>query len=169
MEIINTKSEHITQACSLYSAAINYFKSQNIDQWQNGYPCKDSLIGDISRGESYVMLCENDVIATFMMSTKAEPTYQSIYNGAWQYSGDYGVIHRVAVASDAKGQGIMGQIVCFAADFCKSKGLQAIRCDTHRDNISMQKALLKNGFIYSGIIYLDENNKEQRLVYEKLI
>jgi hypothetical protein len=33
----------------------------------------------------------------------------------------------------------------------------------------MKEFLLKNGFVYCGIIYLNEENDKERLAFEKLI
>ena len=39
--------------------------------------------------------------------------------------------------------------------------------DTHGDNKVMQNLLKKNGFVYCGIIHVEEDN-DPRLAYEKL-
>ena len=43
----------------------------------------------------------------------------------------------------------------------------SIRMDTHDDNLSMQRFLIKYGFEYCGTIYLE--NKETRRAYEKIL
>lgn len=58
-------------------------------------------------------------------------------------------------------------IIQNAEAMCNEKEVRSIRVDTHRDNISMQKMLLKNGFKYCGIIYLKDGS--ERLAYDKLL
>ena len=41
-------------------------------------------------------------------------------------------------------------------NLCKGNRVNNIKIDTHKDNISMQKLLEKNGFKYCGIIYLED-------------
>lgn len=167
MEIVKAESKHTKEVCLLYEDAVSYFRQNNIDQWQNGYPCLESLLQDIKNGESYVVLHQNKAAATFMLSADKEPTYDKIYKGGWHGTDNYGVIHRVAVSPSLKGRGILGEIIAFASRHCKALGIEYLRCDTHGQNLSMQKALLKNGFILSGTIFLDKEKQEPRLVYEK--
>jgi hypothetical protein len=94
-----------------------------------------------------------------MFSLDGEPTYAKIYEGAWLNDAPYGVIHRIAVAE--QGRGIIG----FCIDECFSR-CQNLRIDTHRDNLPMHRALTNRGFVYCGIIYLE--NGDERLAYQKL-
>ena len=113
----------------------------------------------MERGIGYVVEENGSIVATFMFSLEGEPTYAKIYEGEWLNDAPYGVIHRIAVAE--QGRGIIG----FCIDEC-FKHCQNLRIDTHRDNIPMQKALLKRGFQYCGIIYLEDG--DERLAYQKL-
>ena len=70
----------------------------------------------------------------------------------------YSVIHRIAVKYHGRG------IVDFCFNECFLE-LPNIKIDTHRDNIPMQKCLLRNGFEYCGIIYLKDGT--ERLAYQK--
>ena len=42
---------------------------------------------------------------------------------------------------------------------------EAYQIDTHKDNIPMQRVLLRNGFVYCGIIHLE--NGDERIAYQK--
>ena len=92
---------------------------------------------------------------------------KNIYNGQWLNNGDYAVIHRIAVSEKAKGKGIASAIIKEVEGLCKENGVNSIKIDTHKDNISMQKLLEKNTFKYCGIIYLEDGS--ERIAFEKLI
>lgn len=158
-KIVKAQKEHLSQVEQLYNDAKLYFKQNNIDQWQDGYPNKDSFLQDVENGESYVLIMGEQVLATFMLSVKTEPTYNKIYDGQWSCGETYGVIHRIAVAPNEKGKGVFGKIIEFSKNFCNQNGKQALRADTHEDNLSMQKALIKNGFTKCGFIYLQQGAK----------
>ncbi len=72
----------------------------------------------------------------------------------------YGVIHRIAVSDAVRGRGVAG----FIFDTCFAK-CQNLKIDTHRDNLPMQRALEKNGFIRCGIICLA--NGDERIAYQR--
>ena len=70
----------------------------------------------------------------------------------------YGTIHRIA------GDG-SGGVLAAAVSFGKTR-INHIRIDTHHDNKIMQKAVAKQGFRRSGIIYLA--NGDPRIAYDLL-
>ncbi|MCM8710326.1 GNAT family N-acetyltransferase [Clostridium sp. SYSU_GA19001] len=165
MQFRKTVEEDIISIMKIINAAQTYFKEQGIDQWQNGYPNYNSIENDINNGYSYV-LDENDkIIGTAAVSFDGEKTYENIYNGAWITNEEYAVVHRIAVDSNYKGQGIASIIIKNIEDLCINKGVHSIKIDTHKENLSMQKLLQKNGFKYCGIIYLEDGN--ERIAFEK--
>lgn len=133
-------------------------KAGNPNQWNEGKPNEETAREDMEKGVGYVVEENGEVIAVFMFSTEPDPTYAKIYEGAWLSDEPYGVIHRIAVAK--QGQGIIGY--CIDECFAKCKNL---RIDTHRDNLPMQRALIKRGFEYCGIIYLA--NGDERMAFQK--
>ena len=144
-----------------------YFKEQNIDQWQNNYPNEEVINNDIENGESYVMLDENNIIATTVISFTKETSYENILDGKWITNGDYGVIHRIAVDNTQKGKGLSHKIIKYAEDVCRQNKVNSLKVDTHEENIPMQNLLKKNGFKYCGIIYLEDGGK--RVAFEKTL
>ena len=50
-------------------------------------------------------------------------------------------------------------------DIAKENNIKSIRIDTHKDNIPMQRALAKHGFIKCGIIHLA--NGDERIAFQK--
>ena len=166
----NTTDKDCSQVIALYQQAQAYFKEAGIDQWQNGYPNAESLAEDMAGGESYVLVEDEaeEVLGTCFISFAGEPDYDVIYEGSWQEQEPYGVVHRVAVASDRKGQGLAGLMIQQAVAMCRQRGIGSMRMDTHEDNRSMQRMLAKNGFVYRGIIYLGRDGAK-RVAFEKTL
>ena len=102
---------------------------------------------------------EGEIAGVFCFFKGTDPTYATIYEGAWLSDAPYGVMHRVAVAK--RGRGVASACFDYALGQCGN-----VRIDTHRDNQPMQAALLKNGFAYCGIIYLA--NGAERMAYQKI-
>lgn len=158
----------IDSILNIIRQAQNYFKEQGIDQWQNGYPNYDTIKSDIDNQSGYVLLKDNEIVATVALIFDGEKSYESIYGGSWISSGeDYATIHRIAVNSQYKGLGLGSIIIKKIEDICSIRGINSIRVDTHKDNLSMQRLLHKNGFKYCGIIYLEDGSI--RLAFEKLL
>lgn len=165
MKFRKSLNSDIPQIMSIIKQAQAYFKEQGIDQWQNGYPNEEVINDDIKNEKSYVMIKDNEIVATTVISFDKELSYKNIIDGEWITNGDYCVIHRVAVDNTYKGLGLSHKIIKYTEEICLEKGVHSIKVDTHEENIPMQSLLKKNGFEYCGIIYLEDGGK--RVSFEK--
>ena len=161
MKIRLSNENDIELILRLYDDAREFMKmTGNPTQWKNGGPNKQTLVADIIEGASYVVECDGEILATFYFRIGEDPTYCNIYNGEWLDISPYAVIHRVVVSGNARGKGISSFIFneCF-------KKYPNIKIDTHKDNLPMQKALSKSGFVRCGVIYLE--NGDERIAFQK--
>lgn len=144
----------------IYEDARLYMRENgNPNQWNGLHPNGEDALAGIKEGTSYVCEDGGEVVATFYFKMNAnDPTYHSIYDGEWKSDTPYAVIHRIAVKHHGRG------IIDFCFDEC-FRMFPNIRIDTHRDNIPMQKCLVRHGFEYCGIIYLMSG--DERLAYQK--
>ncbi len=148
----------VDMANEIYESAREFMKSAgNPTQWDGAHPSREDIIEGIADGTSYVCCDGDEVVATFYFKIGKEPCYRVIYDGEWLDDEPYAAIHRIAVKYP--GRRIADE--CF--DYCKSQ-FDSIKIDTHRDNIPMQRCLARQGFVYCGIIHLE--NGEERLAYQ---
>lgn len=125
-------------------------ESGNPNQWVNGYPSKENIIADILNGNSYVIESEGVIVGVFTFIIGEEPNYATI-EGDWPDNTPYGTIHRIAAAPDRNG------IADIVLNFCKKTGVN-IRIDTHKDNYPMLRWIKKRGFVYCGIIRVEDGS-----------
>jgi RimJ/RimL family protein N-acetyltransferase len=151
----------VNAAEEIYKSARKFMaESGNPTQWAGEYPNGYDVRLGIEKGTSYVCEDNGEILATFHFEANADdPTYHKIYDGDWKNDAPYGVIHRIAVKYHGKG------IIDFCFDEC-FKIIPNLRIDTHENNIPMKKCLIRNGFEYRGIIYLE--NGESRMAYQKV-
>ena len=167
MEFRQAKISDLDQIVEIIELSKKYLKETKVDQWQDGYPEKEDLRRDIESGNSYVLTNKDEIVATTVISLDGESTYNSIFNGEWITNEDYIVMHRVAVHDKYKGKGIFKELIKEAEVLALNKGISSIKIDTHRDNISMQRAVVKNDFKKCGIIYLEDGS--ERIAFEKVL
>ena len=167
MEFRQAKISDLDQIVEIIELSKKYLKETKVDQWQDGYPEKEDLRRDIESGNSYVLTNKDEIVATTVISLDGESTYNSIFNGEWITNEDYIVMHRVAVHDKYKGKGIFKELIKEAESLALNKGISSIKIDTHRDNISMQRAVVKNDFKRCGIIYLEDGS--ERIAFEKVL
>ena len=121
-------------------------------------PETTQLIDDIAKGDLYVLSDNGIIHGVFYFYIGTDPTYGVIEDGNWRSDTPYGTIHRIA------GDG-SGGVLATAVAFGKTK-INHIRIDTHHDNKIMQRAIAKQGFSRSGIIYLEDGSP--RIAYDLL-
>lgn len=157
--IRKAKKEDLSRLLEIYDIARVFMRENgNMTQWNAQYPGMGDLPNDIENGNLYV--AQNDdgrIYGCFAMIAGEDPTYGVIDGGEWLSDTPYAALHKVA--SDGTTRGFFTKCVAFARQFHKH-----LRVDTHNDNIPMQKAILKNGFSFRGIIYLA--NGDPRRAYE---
>lgn len=133
-------------------------ESGNRSQWTGGYPSEDVILKDIRNGNGFVVEDDGRTVGYFAFIASPEPTYARIYDGEWlDDSLPYHVIHRIGSYKDV--HGVFGSII----GWCRERDPN-LRIDTHRDNWIMQHNILKHGFGYCGIIFLESG--DERLAYQ---
>lgn len=119
---------------------------------------------------------DDRIVATAMIGFSGERDYDRIEEGSWLTSCTserpcYGVVHRVAVASDGKNRGAATFLLARAEELARANGSASVRIDTHPGNAPMRKLLAKAGYEQCGIIYIAhaEGGTPERIAYERLV
>ncbi|WP_265427705.1 GNAT family N-acetyltransferase [Chryseobacterium sp. YIM B08800] len=123
------------------------------DQWQNGYPNLQTVESDVEKELGYVITVDNEVAVFVALIFNDEPAYSSI-EGAWLTTGEFLVIHRIAVSEKFAGQGLVKKLFDYVEDFVRSQNVQSIKVDTNFDNLAMLKILESKGYSYCGEVVL---------------
>jgi hypothetical protein len=160
MEIRKANRGDLDGILKIYESARQYMlEHNNPNQWINGYPDKKIILMDIENNHHFICFDGNLLLGCFAFIEGNDPTYKEIVKGKWLDDNPYAIIHRIAVLEHGKGIGS----IC--VDWCFSR-YKNIRVDTHKDNISMQRLLIKKGFKYCGVIYSRQG--DERLAFQKV-
>ena len=174
MEFKLASLEYIDRMCEITDQAKAQLKGMGLDQWQSGYPSRETWLRDIEEGCTYLAMEDDEAVGIFAFLTAPEASYEVI-DGTWLTPNDpeqvnYSSLHRVCVADGCKGRGIAGMMIEKAFELTKERGIPSMRIDTHPGNIPMQKVIQKAGFTYCGEIHLTGEYEKGalRLAYEKV-
>ena len=158
-QIRKASREDLPRVEEIYAYARKFMEETgNPHQWGKTTPETTQLIDDIAKGDLYVLTDNGIIHGVFYFYIGTDPTYGVIEDGNWRSDTPYGTIHRIA------GDG-SGGVLAAAVAFGKTK-INHIRIDTHHDNKIMQRAIAKQGFSRSGIIYLEDGSP--RIAYDLL-
>lgn len=159
MEIRKSTPDDLDILLQLYADARDFMaKNGNPSQWGSTYPSAALVQSDIDKGCSYVCIQNGQIAGTFYFKAGEDPSYREIFDGSWLNELPYGVIHRITSAAGTKG------VASFIFQWCFQQ-CRNLKIDTHDDNLPMQKALRKNGFIHCGTIYLEDGSK--RIAFQR--
>ncbi len=152
------ETKDLGELVRIYESAREFMHTNgNPNQWAGAYPDRETLERDIEIGQLYVVEENGEIYGCFALIFGVDPTYVTIYDGSWKSDTPYAAIHRIA--SDRTRKGVFSRCLEYARE-----RYNHLRVDTHKDNIPMQNAALKNGFEYRGVIHLA--NGDPRLAYE---
>jgi GNAT superfamily N-acetyltransferase len=167
MEFRKSNMTDLPAVMKIIRQAQEYMRENRLDQWQDGYPDENQIKDDIVKGCGYVLLDGTVTAGTAAIFFDGETSYDRIYQGQWLTEGEYAAVHRVAVSSAYRNKGAAVTMMKHIEKLCLKRGVYSIKIDTHEDNRPMRRFLEKCGFIYCGVIYLNDGSK--RLAYEKIL
>ena len=119
-------------------------------QWDEVYPQAADFENDIQKKELYIS-DTNGKVSGFICINDYEPEEYAQIN--WSSSQKPLVIHRMAVATVFRGQGISSRLLQFAEERAKKSGVTYLRSDTNLLNTKMNALFQKMGYTFVGQMY----------------
>lgn len=140
-----------------------------IDQWQRGYPNRQSIENDIDNEVGMVLCLGDEILAYGAVIFSGERAYDDLTGGKWLTTShskapSYAVIHRLCVSEIFVGMGFAKQFMQAAEAMAQERAV-SMRIDTHPDNKIMQRLVSSLGYGYCGDVVIES----RRLAYEKLL
>ena len=158
--IRNAEMQDLDEICRVYEAAKAYMRSYgNNVQWVgDDFPFRKKLENDIRLSQLYKVMNGDKICGVFAYIIGVDHTYLDI-EGKWLSDKPYGTIHRLG--SDGSCRGVAKTIF----EWVYNNHDLDIRIDTHEVNLIMQHCLESFGFVYCGIIHIDDGTP--RMAYQK--
>lgn len=167
-ELIQAQQSDCAELNAILRDAQQFQSQSQVSQWEPGFPSLLHTRTDIESGNVYKLVDDaGKTVCVYSLVFGDDPTYEQIWDGQWLYEGEYMTIHRFAIAPQFRGQGLSADCLRAAGQLAVERGVHNLRIDTHRDNVPMQRAILKAGYAYAGVIEVADGT--ERLAYEKLI
>lgn len=134
-------------------------------QWDANYPQVKDFTSDIEKGDLFVCVREGTIVGFICINSDQPLEYVGL---SWSLSADALVIHRMGVNSDYRNAGIGGELVRFADELARSKGVKYLKTDTYSLNTKAQGLFQKRGYIFVGEMnFLGKENPFY--CYEKML
>ena len=160
--------DDIPYVMNITNQAKNLLKKNGSLQWQQGYPNEDAFTEDIKNNSLYGIYEDNKLNAFGAFVYGKDLNYVEI-DGKWDIPANDKdmAIHRVAVGENNHGKKFGLKMLKYGIEYAKKLGCLTVKVDTHKNNIPMQKSILKSGFTYRGVIKILKDKLDNlRFAYE---
>lgn len=137
---------------AFYDEVVKYLTERvNYPKWTyKVYPSEAYAREMTEAGSLYVCREGEQIVAAFVVNDDPQNEYQKVNVGRSIRSGEYLVIHALAVAPEQQGRGIGKQIVRFCIDLAQKLRYKAIQLDVVPGNFPATKLYEQFGFVYLG-------------------
>lgn len=162
------QAHQVNEILALTRACGEHLRDNGIDQWDENYPDRESLVKDIETRTLFAYHEGESVIGIVVLNEHQDEEYGEM---SWSTSEDDRnlVVHRLAVSPEHQGKGIARKLMDFAEDYARDQGFDAIRLDTFSQNPRNQRFYVNRGYTELGLVYLKYKKDYPYHCYELLL
>lgn len=162
--IRNATENDLDKIMEIINITIKNMEIEGNNQWDEIYPNRDIFIKDIKNNHLY-LIEEEDIKGVICLNYIEADEYKNIN---WSLENKALVIHRMAVNSKFRNQGIGSKLLEFAKSLAKENNIKIIKTDTYSKNIKMDNLFRKLNFKQIGVVNFNGKEKDF-FCYENLI
>ena len=152
----------LTRACG------KHLRDNGIDQWDENYPDRGTIVQDLGTETLFAYREDNEVLGIVVLNEQQDEEYSQI---KWSTNNQDKniVVHRLAVRPDQQGKGLGRKLMDFAEQWAKDNNYDAIRLDTFSQNPRNQRFYTSRGYTDLGPVYLKYKKDHPYYCYELLL
>ena len=132
---------------AVYRDAIADMNANGIPQWDAIYPNPSILDADLGKGELYVGVTEQGVVAAVVLNEECDAAYQV---PSWEGGEPCVIVHRLCVSPQAQGGGVGRGLMGEVENWATVRGYRDIRLDTFSLNPHALRMYDKLGYTKRG-------------------
>lgn len=137
----------LEQIMAIIHDTIIEMRTYHNTQWDETYPQEKDFINDIREGNLYVSERDRQIVAVVCVN-KVEPDEYERLN--WTSKNKAMVLHRMAVGSRHRRQGIGKELMKFAEDLARQSNIAYLKTDTNSINEKMNALFIRYGYTMIG-------------------
>lgn len=165
--IRRAKLSEISDILAITKACATFMEQKGIFQWNEHYPSEQSFLNDLKRDELFVLLEDEEIIGTIVVSTFMDEEYIPI---AWLTENQSNIyIHRLGVHPNFQGKGHAQKLMDFAETFARENMFDSIRLDTFSQNKRNQQFYERRGYQRLADIFFPNQSEHPFHCYELVL
>ena len=170
MNIVPGTVAHLDAVLTIVQQTVAEMKTYGNNQWDETYPLRDRFVQDVTNQALYVAQSSHpptnppDLMGFIVIDTEEPEGYDAMN---WRSVGLPGhspyrpclVIHRLAVSTHHRNQGVATAMEAFACQLAHTQNITYLKVDTHSTNQRMQQFLERKGYIKTGTMIANGKDK----------
>lgn len=161
------KESDIPTILKLTAACAKAMADNGIYQWNESYPSQEAFENDIQRGELFLLIQNNHIVGTIVISTLMDQEYFSIPWSTPNHNNFY--IHRLAVHPNFQKKGYGKLLMDYAEEYARNKSAISVRLDTFSKNERNNIFYQHRGYREVGHVFFPKQSKYPFLCYELIL
>jgi ribosomal protein S18 acetylase RimI-like enzyme len=136
--VVNSEIGDLETIFRFFDLSVDYQKRHGYPDWRH-YD-QNAISTDVDAGNHYKICIDDKIAIVFSVRYSDKIIWRDRDRGNAVY------LHRIVVNPSFKGRKLFGEILAWAVDHCKSKGLRYVRMDTWADNPNLIRYYQGFGF-----------------------
>lgn len=147
VEIIKGDQRYIGAVWDLLGRCRSALEAAGVSQWDDVYPTRETVEGDVARGSLFVLEHAGRCVAAVTLDVSQSPEYESV---EWTTSEPVLVVHRLCVDPAEQGKGHARRLMDFAEEYAVANGFASIRLDAYTGNERSVDLYRRRGYRAAG-------------------
>jgi ribosomal protein S18 acetylase RimI-like enzyme len=149
MTIRLARMEDLEVLHGIVQDAVRRLVEQSIPQWDEIYPDRATILGDIERKECSVIERDGRAAGIIVVNEEQPPEYGGI---SWAYAGRALVVHRLTIAPAHQGFGLATHLMDLAEEIATARRYDCLRLDAFTRNPVAIALYEKRGYKRAGTV-----------------
>ncbi len=148
--IIVINAGQVDQVITLMNEVVHKMESDNIFQWDDKYPDRQTIEDDIRNQTMYGYMDDGVLCGMIVLNEMQSPEYAHVN---WKYKDDKPlVVHRLCVKPAYQGRGIATKLIIFSEEYAKERMYKNIRLDAFIQNPAAVGLYRKLNYTEVGVV-----------------
>jgi ribosomal protein S18 acetylase RimI-like enzyme len=155
LSIVLASEHHIDRVMTLVAACIADMRKAGIDQWDDVYPDRQTMLQDARDGSLYLASVDEEplvgtLVGTLVVNDVQSPEYLDV---PWTMTGErIAVVHRLMIDPRYQRQGIARELMRFAEQRAAALGCDCVRLDAYSKNPRALELYRRLGYHDAGSV-----------------
>lgn len=137
--------EELDAVFDIYARTIPILQGRGIRQWDDEYPAREEVLGDIRAGTLFTVRRGGELVAAFTLDDLPDMLFHA---AGWRVpEAPFLAVHRLCVVPGLENAGLGSEIMLRIEDMARERGVLTMRLDVSCENRAALRLYEKLGYV----------------------